>query len=76
MPAIVDPALPVVVATTRPLEIFHAPIGDRTACGLLTIGWYPMPAGAAYSNVCSPCRMCFPEPLDRSTGSGPGWPIG
>lgn len=55
-----DPDTRVVVATTRALETFHAPAGDRTDCGRLTHGWYDMTANAAYQNVCSPCPACFP----------------
>lgn len=71
---IVDPAVPVVVATLRPLEEFHAPVGERTACGRPAHGWYPMPAGSAYLNVCSPCQGCFPPPdIEGPGNSGPGW---
>lgn len=74
---IVDPALPVVVATLRPLEVFHIPSGDWTQCGYTTHGWHHMAAGSAYANVCSPCKQCFPLPqtliIQGPGNSGPGW---
>jgi hypothetical protein len=81
MNQLIDPATRVVVATMQPLQDFHRPtgdtIGDRTACGRPTGGWYELSAGMAYNNVDSPCGFCFP--LGREPGtivpgfSGPGF---
>ncbi len=71
---IVDPGTRVIVPTTRPLETFHAPAGELTACGLPMHGWYLLSAGMAYNNVDSPCPRCFPPSGGGDPGnSGPGF---
>ncbi|WP_433612482.1 hypothetical protein ACQP2P_01460 [Dactylosporangium sp. CA-139114] len=61
----IDPAALVVVANLKPLQDFHAPAGDHTACGYRTHGWFPLTATAARANACAACPACFPAAPGR-----------